>query len=98
METLMRKWQRAERDLYCGRCGAKVPRGEPIQRIDLQGMTRGLYRGQCCAGEAPPDLHALPVRDFTNREPFADLRKIDITRTRGGLRSMASQYLPHPND
>lgn len=99
----MRTWQRAERDRFCGTCRAEVFRGDPILRVDVQGMTRGLFRGECCAGQAPPDLPRLIEREAPHitaarDTAFKSIQQIPITRTRGALKTMAREYLPHPND
>ncbi len=50
-------WTRAARFQMCGRCGAQLAPGDPIQVISLQAMRRRLLRcGDCAAGEVPPDL------------------------------------------
>ena len=54
----MRTWQRANREVYCGGCTSQtlIPIGSPVLVIELADMKNVFYRGQCCAGPAPPDL------------------------------------------
>ncbi len=72
----MIEWTRATKDERCGYCGARVPYGEPIQAIQIQTMKRRLLRGQCCAGEAPPDLPALIERAEPEPIPMTRLRAV----------------------
>ncbi|WP_230685402.1 hypothetical protein, partial [Streptococcus pneumoniae] len=75
-----------------------IPEGAAAQEVILHGVTRKRYRGECCAGSAPPNLPASPV--------FAPMPKLDLSRldalmpnrTRGALKSMAKEFMTHPND
>lgn len=99
----MRHWERVAYREKCGRCGDLIAAGSPIQTASVAGITRKLIRCEKCAdGEAPPDLPALPERETVEqiaaRFPLAPARAIVPTRTRGALKTMAREYLPHPDD
>ena len=76
-----------------------IPQGCAAQQIVLHGLSRKLYRGECCAGAAPPNLPAQIERAVL---PKLDLSRLSAlgpqTRTRGVLKTLAREYLPHPND
>src|SRR3954470_8119476 len=99
----MRTWERVAYREKCGRCGMLVHEGSPIQTVTRHGMRRKLMRCENCAeGDAPPDLPALPERETVEqiaaRFPMAPARTVTPTRTRGELKTMAREYLPHPDD
>lgn len=59
---MSRLWTRARWAQVCGRCGARIDRGQPCQRIILAGVRRERRRCAACAeGPVPPDLPADPV-------------------------------------
>lgn len=94
----MRTWVFVKVRERCGKCGATIPEGSAAHLVELRGVKRRIYRGECCAGAAPPNLPTEPV--------FAPMPKLDLSRlealiperTRGALKSMAREYLPHPDD
>ena len=53
-------WERAIVDVRCGLCGAPIPRGTPCHVYVFPYVEK--VRCATCAGEAPPELPALPVR------------------------------------
>lgn len=86
----MRTWLRLSHRERCGRCGQNLPEGTSAQEILLHGVKRKHYRGECCAGAAPPDLPALPVLEPGHDEAFFQrLSMLGPARTRGALREMA---------
>jgi len=90
----MRTWVFVRDVEKCGGCNAQIPAGSAAQQIHLHGIKKPKYRGECCAGDAPPNLPEAPV--------FAALPKLDLSRidalipnrTRGALKSMAREHLP----
>ena len=89
----MRTWVFVNIPERCGFCGDLIPQGSAAQQIILHGVNRKRYRGECCAGAAPPELPASPVLAAL---PKLDLSRIDPlipTRTRGALKSMAKEHL-----
>ena len=94
----MRTWVTVPLAERCGQCGAEIPMGFAAVQIELPGVKRKRYRGECCAGAAPPNLPAhleraaLPPLDLTR------LSALVPERTRGALKAAAREYLPYPND
>lgn len=89
----MRTWVFVNVAERCGYCGAEIPEGAAAIEIALRGVKRRRYRGECCAGIAPPELPARPVLAAV---PALDLSRLDAlipTRTRGALKSMAREHL-----
>lgn len=90
----MRTWVFVRSAEKCGGCGAQIPAGTAAQQIELRGVMKKKYRGECCAGHAPPNLPEAPVlAPF----PKLDLSRIEAlipNRTRGALKSMAREHLP----
>jgi len=76
----MKQWRRVAdvHGKHCGHCGLLIPQGEPIQAIRGSGHWT-LYRGQCCAGAAPPDLprdrraEPAPDRPPVRLRPLAEI-------------------------
>lgn len=59
----MIEWRRVELSMQvCGGCGKLIPKGDPIQVTTITGIQRLKYRGECCAGDAPPDLGEVVTR------------------------------------
>lgn len=59
------KWGRSTGDRLCGFCAKPIAEGAPVLAIALphiKGPQRYKWRGECCAGPAPPDL-PLAVED-----------------------------------
>ncbi len=94
----MREWGFVQVAEKCGGCNAIIPAGSAAQRIDLRGVKRPKYRGECCAGAAPPNLPASPVHRSLAPLDLSRLDALIPNRTRGALKSMAREYLPHPDD
>ncbi len=94
----MRTWVFLEVEERCGLCGEQLPRGSAAQSVELHGVKRKRYRGECCAGAAPPNLPASPVHRSLAPLDLSRLDALMPIRTRGALKSMAKEYLPHPDD
>ena len=58
----MREWTRLLIGANCGGCGVVLAPDASVQMIHLPRVKRGLVRGECCAGPAPPELPARVVR------------------------------------
>lgn len=56
----MRAWELARSGLFCGLCGASIPKDAPVQLISQIGLTRVLRRCQACA-EGTCDGSSLAV-------------------------------------
>lgn len=56
----MTTWERLNATRFCGGCGATIDRDAPVLVIAVEGLSRRLVRGQCCAGECPIELPHLP--------------------------------------
>jgi len=82
----------------CGYCGATIPEGSAAQQIELRGVKRKKYRGECCAGHAPPNLPAEPMLAPMPKLDLSRIQALIPERRRGALREMAKEYLPHPDD
>lgn len=94
----MRTWIFLRHPERCGRCGAQIPQGMAAQEIELRGVKRKKYRGECCAGPAPPQLPEAPVLAPVPKLDLSRIEALIPARTRGALKSMAREYLPHPDD
>ena len=94
----MRHWVFVPNPERCGRCGELIPPGAAAQEIVLHGVRRKRYRGECCAGAAPPNLPASPVLAAPQKLDVSRLDALMPTRTRGAMKAMAKEYLPHPDD
>ena len=94
----MRSWVFVPVVERCGMCGELIPEGSAAQEILLHGVKRKRYRGECCAGAAPPNLPASPVHRSLAPLDLSRLDALMPNRTRGALKSMAREYLPHPDD
>jgi len=56
-------WAVATRTRFCGRCGAQIAKGEPMQEVSIEDVKSRKIRCRLCAGEQPPaDLPARPAR------------------------------------
>ncbi len=87
----------------CGRCGADIPRGDPMIELILPMLTHKPVRCVACAGPAPPDLPALVESTAPKPERVQRFTKVSSlvpTRTRGALRfvAKADPWTPHRND
>lgn len=94
----MRSWVFVKSQERCGACGELIPEGSAAQEIVLHGVKRKRYRGECCAGAAPPTLPASPVLAALPKLDLSRIEALIPTRTRGALKTMAREYLPHPDD
>lgn len=94
----MRTWVFLPIGKRCGLCGAAIPAGAAAQEITLHGVKQARYRGECCAGAAPPNLPASPVLTPLPKLDLSRIQALIPERTRGALKSMAREYLPHPDD
>ena len=94
----MRTWVTLPLAERCGQCGTEIPAGFAAVQIELSGVKRKRYRGECCAGAAPPNLPAQIERAALPKLDLSRLEALMPTRTRGALKAMAREYLPHPND
>jgi hypothetical protein len=71
----VRRWTRVAYSERCGQCGKQLNDGEPIIEITISGLRRRLVRGQCCAGDAPPDL-PLDIVFFQKQEIESRMRAL----------------------
>ncbi len=86
---MSRIWQKSQLPVLCGRCGATVAAGEPVQQVSLLGLRRPLWRCQGCAqGEVPPDLPAHVERSQTTKRmtPIRALKIPDFKAKAAGER------------
>lgn len=90
----MRQWVFVAVAERCGFCGQDIPRGSAAQQILLTGVKRKRYRGECCAGAAPPNLPASPVLAAPVKLDLSRIEALIPNRTRGALKSMAREHLP----
>ncbi len=90
----MRTWVFTEVTERCGLCGSDIPRGSAAQSIELHGVKRKRYRGECCAGAAPPNLPASPVFSKPMKLDLSRIEALIPNRTRGALKSMAREHIP----
>ncbi len=101
----MRVWGFVSVREWCGFCGATIPEGAAAQEIQLRGVKRKRYRGECCAGDAP-EFPAVPVLATVPKLDLSRIAALIPNRTRGALKSMArehvepvrAEYLPHADD
>lgn len=89
---------RADVDFLCGGCARHIERGFPVFVRMLANVKKPRLRGECCAGSAPPDLPGISVTASSQSPQFSPLNAIAPIRTRGALKEMAREWLPHPND
>ncbi len=94
----MRTWVFLPISKRCGYCGENIPSGSAAQEVTLHGVKQPRYRGECCAGAAPPNLPASPVHRSLAPLDLSRLDALIPNRTRGALKLMAREYLPHPDD
>ena len=87
----MTSWERANRNIFCGRCHNLIAPDGPVLTITLYGVKRKLYRCPECAGESPPDL---PPRVVVQPAP----KKRDAPRKLRELATVRREWLPHPDD
>lgn len=95
-----RTWRRVPTECFCGHCvpNRTIVKGELALFIVLPGVTRPRIRCQTCAGDAPPDLPALPeLRDSGGIEPsrLSRLGSSAPKRTRGALREAVKEWTPY---
>lgn len=98
----MRVWTRVAYRETCGGCGAQLEKGAAMQTIELRGLRRKLIRCERCVGDAPPSLPDY-IEPETLEQKAAKLGwrfavEAAPVRTRGALKTMAREYLPHPDD
>lgn len=93
----MRIWIFVKSQERCGGCSQLIPAGSAAQEIHLHGVKRKKYRGECCAGNAPPELPAAPVLEPQPKLDLARLAALIPSRTRGALKAMAREHLPADN-
>ncbi len=91
----MRTWIRLTHRERCGTCRAELSEGTAAQAIELRGVKRKLYRGECCAGDAPPNLPEQPKLALPPMIDPARLDAIAPNRTRGDLKAMTREYFPY---
>ena len=91
----MRRWARAERELFCGYCSQRmIPKGDPVCYVKMEKLTRELRRCVDCAGPAPPDLPALVEKVFPEITGFTPLAQ-NRPKTRGELKQTAREWMPY---
>jgi hypothetical protein len=90
----LRQWVFVKSQERCGACGELIPEGTAAQEILLHGVKRKRYRGECCAGAAPPNLPASPVLSPVLKLDLSRIEALIPNRTRGALKSMAREHLP----
>lgn len=94
----MRRWGRALTQILCGYCKHRIiQQDEPVLYITIGQLKKEHRRCQDCAGEAPPELPANPVRGFRDSDPvsFTTIGSAAPTRTRGDLKKFAERWSPH---
>lgn len=64
----MRTWERVSYGCCCGQCGEQLGEGQACLLIALPNLKRRLVRCETCAGQAPPDLPAHPVRSHMTQK------------------------------
>ena len=89
----LREWGFVQVQERCGFCGSDIPEGSAAQQVDLRGVKRKRYRGECCAGAAPPNLPASPVFAAPMKLDLSRIEALIPNRTRGALKSMAREHL-----
>jgi hypothetical protein len=94
----LRTWIFLRHAEHCGLCHALIPLGSAAHEISLHGVTRKKYRGECCAGPAPPQLPDAPVLQPPPQLDLSRIAALIPVRTRGALKGMAREYLPHADD
>jgi hypothetical protein len=75
----MTAWTRAGRNVLCGRCGAHVNEGRPIQVITIAAIkNREFVRCEGCAdGLAPPDLPSR-IEPGSRTSKMVPIRKLAL--------------------
>lgn len=63
----MKSWVRIPNVTLCGGCGAQLEEGAAVMETKISGIKRAMIRGECCAGDAPPDLPALTLHGSKTR-------------------------------
>jgi hypothetical protein len=86
----MTEWRRVPSDTLCGGCAQRITEGAPALFRKLPNVKRERVRGECCAGDAPPDLPPLVERTAPIQPSF--IKAVDVlqTRTRGSVRKIAT--------
>lgn len=81
----MREWTRLLIGANCGGCGVILAPDASVQMIHLPRVKRGLVRGECCAGPAPPTLPERVIRMApTDRRAFTQrLERLSSVAGRG---------------
>lgn len=80
----------------CGACGASISEGTAALEIVLHGVKRKRYRGECCAGAAPPSLPASPVLERGRDEAFFARLAALKPSTRGEFRALVQRVVTIP--
>ena len=70
-----REWQRLAVAGFCGGCGAALDADAPVLVITLAGIKRPRIRGECCIGQAPPELPARVVLHEGTTKTIKPIRK-----------------------
>ncbi len=83
----------------CGYCGQEIPEGCAALMIEIHGVTRRRYRGECCGGQAPPSMPSRPelasIEQRISQIAMQPIQSAIPARTRGSLKQMAREYLPY---
>jgi hypothetical protein len=92
----MRHWERTKLAILCGGCGQHLAKDTPIQVIELPGVKRKYFRGECCADTSVPNDVPPAISD-------RELLEKRVESIRGIARRIVAQglgrqYLPHPDD
>lgn len=94
----MRTWRRLTHRESCGYCGAELLEGASALEITYPNrpIKQPRYRGECCAGAAPPNLpDHLELRHHDDSEFLTRLAAMKTFSTRGGLRQFADKWMPY---
>ena len=73
----MTQWYRLAVDVRCGLCGQPLAAGHPVKVLQVPGVKRPKFRGECCEGQAPADVpRKVDPTPFVPRPlPFATFRE-----------------------
>lgn len=98
----MRTWTRVVYREKCGRCGALLVEGTPIQTVSLEHTKRMLIRcGACADGPTPPDLPEN-IKHYSVTELSQQRITLTPMKRLGDFKAPEPEtrksYLPHPDD
>lgn len=85
-EVGVTQWSRLSVDVRCGLCGETVPTGKPVKVLQVGGVKRPKFRGECCEGQAPANV---PMR--TEPRP-SNLKQSGFTPSRDVMQSALDKF------